>query len=151
MNQFLQFVALERLGDFRPNQWEVTYVNHIPQGTVWSTPSDWSFCRLLAAIPTIESLADGEDFTGEWHFRIPPDLGRLHVEWQHVKELDSGQQDKELIRLTLTARGPTLKGGDEVQSALDGLSLGRSIIVNCFKQFMTDEANTYWGLKDGDD
>ena len=50
---FIDFVIREELGDFRPNQWEVTYLNHIPKGTVWNTPNDWGFFLPLHAVPTI--------------------------------------------------------------------------------------------------
>ena len=48
-------------GDFRSNQWEVTYWNNILKGTVWNTPADWKFFRLVPPLPTIEDLVHGED------------------------------------------------------------------------------------------
>ena len=39
--KFRTFVREMRLGDLRLNQWEVTYVNHLPKGTVWNSPADW--------------------------------------------------------------------------------------------------------------
>ncbi len=53
LDQFIGFIAQEQAGDFRPNQWEVTYLNHIPQGTVWNNPIDWSFFRPLGEAPPI--------------------------------------------------------------------------------------------------
>src|SRR5690606_2055154 len=86
LNRFQKFVADEQLGEFKPNQWEVTYVNQIPRGTVWDTPADWDFFRLLAGMPTIANALEGESFSGQWHFVIPPRQGRLHIDWQHGRE-----------------------------------------------------------------
>jgi len=77
LQRFIEFVATEKLGDFRPNQWEVKYLNHIPKGTVWNAPGDWDFFRPLGGVPTIEGLIQGESFVGEWHFIIPEQRGRL--------------------------------------------------------------------------
>lgn len=147
LKRFVEFLAEEKLGDFRPNQWEVTYINHIPKGTVWDTPNDWCFFRPLASVPTIENLVQGEGFTGEWHFVIPEQRGRLHVQWRHALRPDPEQESEEVIRLTMTARGPVEQTEKEAESILDGLDLGREVIVRSFERFMTDEANRHWGLK----
>jgi uncharacterized protein (TIGR04255 family) len=141
-----QFLDQERLGSFQPNQWEITYVNHIPRGSVWSAPNDWSFFRPLGPVPTIPDVATAESFGGEWHFVIPEQRGRLHVQWAHVRQSEPEQKQQEGIRLTFTARGPAPKDGDSVQAVLDGLDLGRKTIVQSFKGLMSDEANKYWGL-----
>lgn len=147
LRRFLEFLAQEKLGDFRPNQWEVTYVNHIPKGTVWNTPSDWRFFRPLGAVSSVPEIMEGESFNGEWHFVIPEQRGRLHVQWQHAVKPDPEEEREEFIRLTLTARGPVQQSEDALEMILDGLKLGREVIVRSFKSFMSDEANTYWGLQ----
>lgn len=149
LGQFTAFVAQEKLGDFRPNQWEVTYLNHILKGTVWNTPRDWGFLRPLGAVPTVDGLVQGESFAGGWHFVIPDRRGRLHVQWQHG--LRPEPEGQEVIVLTLTARGPLGETEDKLQAVLDGLDLGRETIVRSFKEFMTGAANKYWGLKHASD
>lgn len=143
--RFNQFLAQEDLGTVQPNQWEVTYVNHIPKGTVWNTPDDWGFFRPLGLVPAIEGVVQGESFTGGWHFVIPDQRGRLHVEWQHATRHELEQQ--EIIVLTLTARGPLQQAEEPLQAVLAGLDLGRETIVRAFTGFMDDAANKYWGLK----
>lgn len=147
--KFCEFISRAHSPGVRPNQWEVTYVNQIPRGTVWSGPADWSFFKPLGAVPTIPGTIEGESFGGEWHFVISPQRGRLHIAWQHGREQDEGKQDpsQELIRLTLTARGPVETRDDPTAAILDGLDLGRETIVRSFQQFMGDAANRYWGLK----
>ena len=148
LQRFTAFLAQETLGDFRPNQWEVTYLNHIPKGTVWNTPDDWTFFRPLAPIPTVEGLIRGESFSGGWHFVIPEQRGRLHVEWQHATKLEPEKQ--EIIGLAFTARGPIEQSDDPMQEVLAGVDLGRETIVRSFKELMNDAANKYWGLKNGE-
>ena len=150
LRDFISFIDQEEVGEYQPNQWEVTYVNHIPQGTVWVSPSDWNFFQPLASVPTIENLIQGESFSGEWHFIIPNQRGRLHVQWQHGLGTEDQQENQEFIRLTLTARGSLTKDAD-VEGVLEGLDLGRETIVRFFKNSMNDKANKHWGLKNARD
>ena len=147
--RFAQYVAEEKVGDFRPNQWEVTYLNHIPKGTVWETPNDWGFFQPLGMVPTVEGLVQGESFNGGWHFVLPEQRGRLHVQWRHGRK--SEPEGQEMIVLTLTARGPVAETKDIVQTILDGLDLGHETIVRSFAGFMDKAANNYWGLKHAND
>lgn len=148
LQQFIEYVAREKVGDFRPNQWEVTYLNHIPKGTIWNTPNDWGFFLPLGPVPTIEHLVQGESFAGGWHFVIPEQRGRLHVQWQHGRKSDP---EEEVIVLTLTARGPVAGSENSIQAILDGLDLGRETIVRSFVAFTSEAANKYWGLKNAND
>ena len=146
LRKFVEFVRLENLGTIKPNQWEVTYLNHIPQGTVWNTPNDWGFFRPLTGLPTIEGLIEGESFGGEWHFVIPEKRGRLHVNWQHG--ITSEPAVRELVVVNLTARGALDKAdADIVPTVSAGLDLGHETIVRSFAKLMSSEANKYWGLK----
>ena len=145
INAFCAFVADAGLGEVKIDQWEVTYVNHIMQGTVWNTPNDWSFCKLLKSVPTLPGIAQGESFGGEWHFVIPDKRGRLHIQWQH----GSREGDEEMIRLTLTARGALEATGRDLQSICAGLDLGHDTIVRSFRDLMEEDANDHWGLDRG--
>ncbi|MEQ9410945.1 MAG: TIGR04255 family protein [Fuerstiella sp.] len=143
----IRFAGDEKLGTIVPDQWEVTYVNHIPKGSIWGQPCDWSFFQPLNAVPSIEGLIEAESFGGEWHFVIPEERGRLHVNWQHTKQDDP--ENSELVRLGLTARGPV--DGNDKTSVLTGIDLGHKTIVCAFSKLMSDEANSKWGLNNGAD
>ncbi len=136
---FLDFVSANNLGDLKPNQWEVTYVNHIRQGTVWNDLSDVSklFRGLFSVTPKMR-MATIESIEGEWHYEIPPQRGRLHVEIKHGKP--SEKDDKEIIRMQLTARGPL----SDSLSFGDGLDLGHETIVLSFVDLTSQEAHNYW-------
>ena len=142
--RFSDFVVAENVGSLKPNQWEISYVNHIPKGTVWQTVSDWNFFKLMGSC-NAASIVSPENFQGAWRFVIPENRGRLHVEWQHAKK--SPTDAAEFIRLVFTARGPVSHGEDTIASIVHGLNLGREVIVTSFRDFAKDEANEYWGLK----
>lgn len=147
LEQFLVFAKKEVLGEFIPNQWEVTYLNHISKGTVWETPADWNFFRPLNPLPTVPGLIQAESFGGTWHFVIPGDRGRLHVEWHHGSSTED--QKKEVVVLNLNARGPLIRA-ESVDGVLNGLRLGRETIVRSFASLMSEDANRAWELNNGD-
>jgi uncharacterized protein (TIGR04255 family) len=144
--QFMDFLAQNGLGPIKPNQWEVTYVNHIPKGTIWNDPHDWSFFRPISSNRSVEEPLVWESFAGEWHFIIPEQRGRLHVHWQHAKA-DIEEESPEIIRLTLTARGAIQPDAEIDQAVKAGLDLGHETIVCSFEKLMTNDANDYWGRK----
>lgn len=145
LEEFRRFVTDEGLGEIKPNQWEVTYVNRIPRGTVWNDPSDWSkLFRSLLLLPTNLSSASLESFGAEWHYEIPPQLGRLHVQIQHGRLPPPEVQ--EVLTLTLTARGPVEMRGNRGLDLEGGLNRGHDVIVQAFKELTSDVAHEYWGL-----
>jgi len=144
---FRQFLAQESLGELRPNQWEVTYVNHIPKGSVWNDPRDWvGLFPSLAALPPKASSVRLESFGGQWHYEIEPQRGRLHVNLVHGWRRKPVEQ--EILDLKLTARGP-VKPADEGGPSLDeGLCIGHETIVRSFTELTSAEAHEYWELID---
>jgi uncharacterized protein (TIGR04255 family) len=144
LTQLARFVDASQLGVLTPDQWEVTYVNRIRQG-LWTTPADWNFFRPLNGMPSIDGVIEPESFTGEWHFVIPGQRGRLHIHWQHVRESESDEESH--ILLTLTARGPIGNETEFNASVLAGIDLGRETIVRSFRCLMSDPANKEWELK----
>jgi uncharacterized protein (TIGR04255 family) len=145
LEQFTRFARQEGLGEIRPNQWEVTYINRIPKGTVWHSPDDWRFFRPLGA-PVRSPSVQLESFGGEWHYEIADHRGRLHVQFQHLRQSDA--LPEEAVVINLTARGGVDVSGNG-NSWASGLDLGHEVIVTSFRNFMSDSANNFWGIKDG--
>jgi uncharacterized protein (TIGR04255 family) len=134
---FKSFIRRRELGDFRSNQWEVTYLNHLPKGTVWS--DDWAApFQLLIASSGSPAGTKAESFGGEWHFEIVPQRGRLHL------QLKNGWRKKpkteEILLLTLTARGPASNEED----LLNGLDVGHETIVRAFADLTSYRAQEFW-------
>jgi len=74
---FCRFVAEAKLGEVVPNQWELTYIDSIPQGALWNTPADWhEVLPGLFSPPGPVGSSRLESVGGEWHFEIPPQRGR---------------------------------------------------------------------------
>jgi len=139
---FFDFLKSEGAGEPKLIQWEVTYVNHLPRGSVWESPEDWPrlFRRSQFVLSTDSPKPKFESFNGSWHFEIEPKQGRLHVEVQHGKT--APPESRELIALKLTARGPiNEKGGNSLDA---GLNLGHAIIVQSFADLTSDEAHKVW-------
>jgi uncharacterized protein (TIGR04255 family) len=143
--RFKEFVARESIGEFRPNQWEVTYVNHLPKGTVWNFPADWAeLFRSPVCFPTGAGSLALESLGGEWHFEIPPKHGRLHIHIQHGRRPGAD----EVLVVTLTARGPTGDAGGIGLTFDEGIDLGHKTIVSAFKDITSASAHKYWGIQD---
>lgn len=82
LRQFLDFLDEAKLGTMSLNQWEITYINHIPKGPLWGSPEEWHRIVPEILLPISQrdvALTRFENVTGEWHHEIVPQLGRLHV------------------------------------------------------------------------
>jgi len=142
-----QFVQQEKLGDVGPNQWEVTYVNHLPRGTVWDDPSDWP--KVFTGLPGVwasPSVVRLEGLVASWHFEIPERKGRLHIDLKRARRRE--EPPEELLRLTLTARGPVAGPGTEGLSLANGLDLGHRVIVLTFRDVTSTEAHRIWEIEE---
>jgi uncharacterized protein (TIGR04255 family) len=145
--RFLSFLGSENFKTPSLNQWEVTYVNQLPLGTVWNRPADWgrALPGLLGCNPA-EEVARFESFGGQWHYEIPPRRGRLHVQIVHGRRADSDA--KEIARMDLTARGPIPSDPVDANALGTGLDLGRETIVRMFVALTSQAAHDFWGIHD---
>ena len=138
---FNEFCERAKLGKVEPNQWEITYFNHVPRGDLWSEFSD-----LLEVFPFISSLPlvdpctilDGGKFS--WRSALRDQAGRLHISLEHVRV--GGIEGPEAIRLTLTARGPI--GEQSGNNLATGLDIGHEAIVRYFAAMTSESAHKYW-------
>ncbi len=126
---FKEFIAAAELGEMQQNQWELTYVNHIPKGDLWSDPGDWS--QLMPSFRPIVTDVSGQTFdafNGEWHYDLDGDRGRLHINIRKARLV--GSAEKELLIVQQTARGEI----DDAKewSLAAGLSRGREAIDRSF-------------------
>lgn len=140
-DRFRRFVADSKCGDLALNQWEVTYINQIPQGPLWTTPRDWHRIIPTLVTPWV-GTADRrlESLSAEWHHEIEPHMGRLHIAVGHRRT--APPDSKEVLALELTARGPISD-----KRAVDfetGLNRGRQAIVETFVAITSPEARDHW-------
>lgn len=143
LGELQAFLRSHDIPAISPNQWEITYVNYAPPESVWGTPGEWEFFRPLRAVHGIPELTSVDSFSGEWHFEIVPQAGRLHVSFRHGTILEPVPGIA--VILSLTARGPLVATDQAV--IRQGLDRGHESIVRTFRELSSDEANHYWGLK----
>jgi uncharacterized protein (TIGR04255 family) len=133
---FRAFAVEADLGEVEPNQWEVTYVNHIQAGSLWRPAKEWT--SLLPWLrPPASGLLAFDSVAGTWDLVIGEEKGRLHVKISRARR-ESGD---DILVLDLTARGPLEAGG----ALEDGLSLGHDAIVSSFVEMTSEEAHREWG------
>lgn len=131
---WLDFCRGELEAEPAVNQYELTYVNHIPAGDGWETLADTG--RIFRDL----TWAENHDFLPapeglQWHsqFRMPNTSGRLHVKiHKGVRRSD----DKPILMCELTARGI-----DPEKSMSEWFELGREWIVRGFADLTTDFAH----------
>ena len=131
--------VVPQIGD--PHHSVVTYLNRIPQGTVWMTAQDWSFFRLWQPNPFPKLQLSTDHFAGHWQFPLDGDRGTLGIELSH--EAPATPADVESLWLRISCSGPT---DSEETSLFDGLDYGREIIVRTFNDLMNSDAKKFWGV-----
>jgi uncharacterized protein (TIGR04255 family) len=142
LEQFQRFLSEHSLPTMSPNQWEITYINHLPKGTVWNSVGDWGkVFKFTASPPEVIPSCRLESIGSNWVYEIEPSRGRLHMKLQH------GRTDKreDVLIFSLTARGPVREGEGSVQTVDAGLNIGHSVIVNGFTDLTSAEARAWWG------
>jgi uncharacterized protein (TIGR04255 family) len=143
-DQFCLFVADAGLGKVSPNQWEISYIDQIPKGPLWQSPSDWS--RILPGFFSSALEVPGLKFenAGEWHYEIVPQKGRVHVALQHVRT--GSITGPEALQIQWTARGPMTGEGNE--GIVSALNLGHDMLLRSFLKMTSAEAQQAWGRRD---
>lgn len=121
------------------NQWEVTYVNHLPKGDLWGTASDMQ--KIFPAFGVLANQIDGQifdTFNGTWQLTIDENKGRIYIDIKHARIGSS--EGQEIIRLAITARGPI---NDEVD-IYTGFDVGHKAIVCTFADITSPDYHKIW-------
>ena len=144
MRDFCDFLQEESLGEFRPNQCEISYINHIETNHIWSTHSELG--KVLALWnPTLDDdfLSEPESVrVATQHLLRGGDgdpIGRLHISAQPAFR---GTNSERLLVLTLTARGAPLEPTSS--GVLAFVDKGREAIVRGFVSVTTPDMHKYW-------
>lgn len=139
--QFGRFLSEMGMGPLAVNQWELTYIDHIPQGELWKSPADWPLVVPGLFPPErAPTLCNLEGVGGEWHFEIPPGRGRLHVAARSGRIGDSAEL---VLALHITARGPAASAEELTR----GLDLGHEVVVATFMELTSAKAHRAWGIR----
>jgi uncharacterized protein (TIGR04255 family) len=125
--KFAAFISKNKLGTVKENQWEVSYINHIPKGddALWKSYKDWKSIFPWLRSPGPPMRAD--NVQSNWSLSLPEDRGRLHMNLYSGKTSIEGP---EALILDLTARGSaSIESGFSI---VDGFEMGHEIIVRSF-------------------
>jgi uncharacterized protein (TIGR04255 family) len=146
---FTAFAASEKLGTVSPTQCEVTYINHIPAGEVWSSHADadhvvtnWANKYSDSYLPRPEDVSFMARFLMADEKGVP--LGRLHAVLQSAyRAVDKHP----IFVLNLTARGaPRSSDRADVFHLFDQQ---HEWIVRGFASLTTTEMHKIWRRKNG--
>ena len=106
------------IGKIQPLQYELTYVNQIPQGQAWLTLED-----IGKVFPDISWKANSPRFLAHlqsisWStvFDLPDELGRLYAS---VKPIIVNEKSTLLFELTVRGIGDTTSRGEDLQNWFD--------------------------------
>ena len=147
LEEFCNFLESENLGEFRPNQCEVAYINHIEANDIWETHSQ------LGKILEVWKPGCNDDFLSEpenirvatQHVFTNPDgapIGRLHIS---VQPAFSASNNAPIFVISLTARGAPEE--QSLQGILNFMDKGREMIVRGFTSITTSEMHKFWGRR----
>lgn len=143
--QFREFIVSQSNDHVvRPNQWEILYVNHMPQGTLWNELCELPQILTFLNQPDCEGIeVQSDGIAGEWRFEILPRKGRLYVRLGMKVRKDG---ETPCVVLTLLARGQV----DGECTLHDGLELGHATITNAFDRITTATAQKHWKVLNDD-
>jgi uncharacterized protein (TIGR04255 family) len=142
---------VRRGGSAAPDQYEVTYINHIlPIDGVWSSHGDVSRVLPTVQIPSSAGTSP-EQMTWRSQSLVPSADGtpeaRLHISatpaYAARGAVETGSEPVPIVVLELTVRGAPPQGGD-LMSVLDR---GRRVIVETFVDITSSEARKAWGQR----
>ena len=142
LTTFEVFLRGGDLGDLRPTQYELTYVNHIPQGEGWDTMADFGklFPGLAASRPGC-FLPSMEQCNFRAAYVLPEQHGRLHVTIRTATGIDD---QTPVIVLELTARG--FPGTGDRDGMWRWFDLAHEWVVRGFSDLTSPEVQSVqWG------
>jgi len=142
-NRFQEFVNANDLGELKPTNCEVSYINHLIKGREWNDVKDVpAIFPFFASSKATSFLPDWTDVAFEVNFKMPSDSGHLKVNLTPVVRISDGN---EAFQLTLSAQGCPTKLDDE--SVLAWLDSAREWVVRGFDDLTSAKLHALWKKK----
>jgi uncharacterized protein (TIGR04255 family) len=129
---FQEFLNEHQLGEIIPKQYEMTYVNNIPEGQGWNTIEDTKNVFPDFSWRSIKDRFLPNPATINWQtsFVLPKEAGRLHITIQSAVRL---ADKRHIFRLEITARG--IGNHTSLGSMQDWFELAHEWIVRGFADY----------------
>lgn len=142
-NNFNAFVNKHKIGEIKPLQYELTYVNHISSLNGWGkdTPIENIFPKFNLNFEKKNFLPKYESFHWTNTYRLPNEEGRLYSQIRLVRNKDHADPLIQFqLRVTGINRKPSL---DKMRSWFD---LAHEWIILSFVELTNEKAQKeYWG------
>lgn len=131
---FDSFLKEADLGQVQPSQYELTYVNQIPQGDGWTTLEDIGkiFPDFAWRVNSQRFLSKPESISWTTTFELPDEIGRLHTTIRHALG-----ESYTILLFELTVRGIGSYASRE--SMQDWFDLAHEWIVQAFTDLTGEE------------
>jgi uncharacterized protein (TIGR04255 family) len=145
--QFNEFIINEKLDNIKPNQCELSYVNHIEPNSVWKEHSDIAkiFTVFNPSYPLIKKQhLENISFNAKHSLHDIKDnfAGRLHID---IKPIWKPPLLEPAFRMTLTARGKPFE--ENIESSLQFYPDASTSIVEAFVALTSSQMHTEWRRK----
>lgn len=141
LEAFKAFVSNAGLKPVELNQWEVTYIDAIPSGSLWNSPGEFAsaFPGLFPSNIYLEGLSPNTSSV-ERSYEIVPQTGRLHI-GANLAFLNGGDLIPTLV-VNMTARGPINSKSDEKLKSL--MKVGHKAAGKAFDGLSSASAKASW-------
>lgn len=146
VDQYKQFVKGTFNDGFHGIQWEVTYVDVITPGELWTQPNQIG--RVLQWIDLSQLSGDQSALASlgfRFQFKLSLLPGSLDVSIEY-KQIESACPEPVFL-ITWTARGPLGESSEGLMEAVrSGFEAGHDAITRQFKELTTVNARKFWGV-----
>jgi uncharacterized protein (TIGR04255 family) len=135
------------LGQLKPVEYELSYINHIPKGQGWDTIDDLPkiFSDFLWNKTEERFLHNPQFIAWETRFLLPEQNGSLIV---NLKQATRTEDKVPLLILELKTRG--FNGSTSKQAIREWFDIAHEWIVRGFSDLITKEIQTIWKLEKND-
>jgi len=140
INFFIEF----ELGEFKPIEYELSYINHIQKGQEWNTADDLPriFSDFVWRQKTGRFLPSPENVAWQTNFPLPEKKGNLVV---NLKQAIRTEDKVPLLVLELTAR--ELGESTSKIAIREWFDVAHEWIVRGFTDLTTSEIHRFWELE----
>jgi uncharacterized protein (TIGR04255 family) len=135
---------LTEVGLTPPNitQYEMSYVNHVPAGTLWDSPNDLSKLFPWLSANRNTALDGPSDVEIALHYDVPACRGRLHV---GIKTGTRQTDGVRVVQMELMVRGAPSPAERTPSEMSDWMASARDGIVRSFADLTGPQAHAHWG------
>jgi uncharacterized protein (TIGR04255 family) len=139
LSRFDSFLKEAELGQIQPSQYELTYVNQIPQGEAWKTLEDIGkiFPDFTWRVNSQRLFPEPKSVNWTTIFELPDQIGRLYATLKSVSAL---QENKSILLFELTVRGIGSHTSCELMK--DWFDIAHGWIVGAFADLTSETIQT---------